>query len=156
MNKTATMQAPTNDVVELTITKEINASVETVFNAWTQPETIKQWFAPDDTMTVPNTRVDLVEGGEYMIHLHDSNASKDYIVSGTYEEIKINEKLVFNWMWKDGVDRTQVTLEFQEKDANTTLLTLSHRGFSQQEFADKHNEGWQACLESLANTCQKR
>ena len=62
-----------------------------------------------------------------------------------------NEKIVFNWMWKDGVDKTQVTLEFQAKGEEQTLLTLTHRGFSQQEFADKHPMGWNGCLSNLEN-----
>lgn len=136
--------------IELVINKEINAPVEHVFQAWTQPELMKQWFAPGDVMTVTNAEVDLKVGGSYLIHMHDPEEKADHIVSGTYEEIIPNKKIVFNWMWKDGIDRTQVTIELQERGANETLLTLSHRGFSQQEFADKHNMGWNGCLANLA------
>ncbi len=134
--------------IELIIHKDIEAPVEQVFKAWTQPELMKRWFAPGD-MTVPHAAVDLRVGGSYEVHMHDPKENSDHIVSGTYEEIIDNQKLVFNWMWKDGVDRTQVTIEFQSQGDNKTQVTLTHRGFSQQEFADKHHMGWQGCVDSL-------
>lgn len=138
-----------DSVIELIINKDINAPVENVFQAWTQPELMKQWFAPGDVMKVANAEVDLKVGGTYLIHMHDPDENADHIVSGTYEEIIPNKKIVFNWMWKEGVDRTQVTIEFQALNEGETRLTLIHRGFSQQEFADKHNMGWNGCLANL-------
>lgn len=134
--------------IELIITKAIKAPVDAVFKAWTMPELMQQWFAPGD-MTVKETRADLKVGGEYLVHMYDHDEMGDHIVSGTYEEIIPNEKLVFNWMWQGGVDRTQVAIEFQAKGDDETLITLTHRGFSQQDFADKHNEGWNGCLANL-------
>ncbi len=139
----------TDSPIELIINSEIKAPIARVFEAWTKPEQLKQWFAPDDEMTVPRSEVDLRVGGEYLIHLHDPKKGEDHIVSGTYEEIVLNEKIVFNWMWKDGVDRTQVTVEFAARGDNETLLTLTHRGFSQTEFRDHHDQGWNACLGQL-------
>ena len=81
--------------------------------------------------------------------MHDPDSGSDHIVSGQYEEVVPNEKLVFNWKWKDGVDRTQVTIELRAQGNEETMVTLTHRGFSQQEFADKHNEGWSGCLVNL-------
>ena len=140
--------AETVDNIEIILSKEINAPVESVFNAWTQPELIKQWFAPGSVMTVPNARVDLKTGGEYEFHMHNPESNEDFIVAGTYEEISENKKLVFNWKWRDGVDCSQVTIEFKDL-GNRTELTLTHRGFSQQEFADKHHQGWMGCLHNL-------
>lgn len=136
--------------IKLVINKSIRAPVNAVYAAWTNPEIIKKWFAPDQSMTVPNAEVDPRAGGSYLIHLHDNKSGSDHIVSGDYAELIRNEKLVFNWKWKDGVDHTQVTIELRTQNDGGTLLTLTHRGFSQQEFADKHNEGWSACLHSLA------
>ena len=135
--------------IKLVLEKEINAPVETVFDAWTKPELIKRWFAPGSVMRVENAEVDRQVGGSYLIHMHDPEEKADYIVSGTYEEIVENEKLVFNWKWKDGVDRTQVTVEFSAAEDDKTTVKLTHKGFSQQEFADKHNQGWNGCLANL-------
>ena len=138
--------------IKLVINRQIRAPVEKVYAAWTNPELMKQWFAPDD-MTVPDAQADARRGGSFMVHMHDPVEGSDHIVSGDYEEVVPNEKLVFSWMWKDGVDRTQVTVELRPKGENETLLTLTHRGFSRQEFADKHHEGWGGCLVNLGRFC---
>lgn len=135
--------------IEVVINKEINAPIEHVFDAWTKPDLIKQWFAPGSMMTVPKAEVDLKVGGEYFVHMHNPEEKSDHIVSGTYEEIRLNEKIVFNWMWKDGVERTQVTVNFVAKGDQQTLVTLTHRGFTQQEFAEKHTMGWNGCFANL-------
>lgn len=136
--------------IKLVINKRIQAPVEKVYGAWTDPEQIKQWFGPGEGMSVPEAETDVRPGGKYLIHLFDPDAGSDHIVSGAYEEVVPNKKLVFNWMWKDGVDRTQVTIELHPHGDNETMLTLTHRGFSQQQFADKHNEGWSQCLVNLS------
>lgn len=136
------------NAIKVVITKDIAAPVSRVFSAWTEPKMIQQWFAPGH-LQVDQTGVDLRVGGEYMIHIHDPEKNEDHIVSGTYEEIVENEVLVFNWMWKDGVDRTRVKIEFEAQEANKTRITLTHTGFSQQEYADHHTQGWGACLEKL-------
>ncbi len=135
--------------IKLVINKQINAPVEQVYQAWTDPEIIKQWFGPGPIMQVPRAEVNLQVGGEYLIHLHNPEENSDHIVSGQYEQIIPNEKIVFNWKWHDGVDRTQVTIDLQAKGESQTLVTLTHRGFSQQEYADKHNQGWTGCLAGL-------
>ena len=135
--------------IKLAINKDISAPVDQVFRAWTNADVLAQWFGAQG-MPVQATRIDAVVGGEYMIHLQDPETGDDRIVSGTYEEIIENKKLVFNWMWQDGVDRSQVTIDFFEIDNGLTRITLTHRGFSQQEYCDKHHQGWSACMEGLA------
>ena len=135
--------------IEVVVTKEINAPVESVYAAWVTPDIMRRWFAPGNVMVVADAQVDLREGGEYLIHMHDPEEKSDHIVSGTYEEIVPNKKLAFNWMWKDGVDRSHVSIEFTEKEQGITMLTLRHVGFSQQDFADKHEMGWNGCLANL-------
>ena len=137
------------DEIKLVINKEITAPVEAVYRAWTEPDLIKQWFVPDSSMTVPNIEVDARVGGRYLFHVCDPAENSDHIVSGEYEEVIKNKKLVFSWQWKDGIDQTHVTVELTARGNSQTLLTLTHQGFSQQEFADKHNSGWNACLANI-------
>ena len=136
--------------IELVINKEINAPLARVYDAWTDATILAQWFGAQG-MPVQDTRIDDVVGGNYMIHLRDPETGNDRIVSGTYEQVIPNEKLIFNWMWNDGVDRSQVTIDFEQLSPDRTLLTLTHRGFSQQEYRDKHHHGWNACVEGLAS-----
>ncbi len=137
--------------IKVVLTKEIEAHVNKVFQAWTRPELIVKWFAPGSVMTAPNAEVSLKEGGEYLIHMYNPETGEDHIVGGYYKEIVENKKLVFSWKWKDGTDTTWVTVDLQENGADKTMLTLTHVGFSQQEFAQKHTMGWDGCLINLEN-----
>ena len=140
----------TESQIKLVLNKQINAPVEKVYEAWTNPQMIKQWFGPSPEMTSHNAQVDLKVGGGYSIHIKSPEDNSDHNVGGQYEEIVPNKKLVFSWKWEDGQETTQVTVEFQSESDNRTLLTLTHRGFSEQEFADKHNHGWTGCLTNLS------
>ena len=44
--------------LSLTTTRQINAPVEKVFNAWLSPETLKKFMLPGEGMHVPKAEVD--------------------------------------------------------------------------------------------------
>lgn len=56
--------SPVNKDLDLTLDLVITAPREKVWQALTQPELIKQWFAPKP-YTTPDCRVDLRCGGEF-------------------------------------------------------------------------------------------
>ena len=140
----------TESQVKLVLNKQINAPVAKVYEAWTNPQLIPKWFGPSPEMTAHAAEVDLKVGGQYSINIKSPEDSSNHNVGGQYEEIVPNKKLVFNWKWEDGEETTQVTVDFQSQGDNSTLLTLTHRGFGEQEFADKHNQGWTGCLANLS------
>jgi uncharacterized protein YndB with AHSA1/START domain len=53
---------------ELTITRIFDAPRELVFRAWTTPEHLMRWFAPNG-FTVPSCEVDFRVGGKYRLCL---------------------------------------------------------------------------------------
>ncbi|MGB0944477.1 MAG: SRPBCC family protein [Marinomonas sp.] len=131
----------------LTISQEFNASVETLFNAWTTPEVISQWFAPGN-MTVPEASVDFKVGGAYRFVMQNQEGEQ-FIVGGEYKEIAKPEKLVFSWQWESSPHTTTVTVLFTALTDNKSKLELIHTEFQEQEYCDKHNEGWLGCLANL-------
>ena len=50
---------------ELVISRVVNAAVERVWKAWTEPGEIKKWWGPRG-FTAPFARVDLRKGGTYL------------------------------------------------------------------------------------------
>jgi len=133
--------------IQLVLEKCVHAPPATVFKAWTDPDRMKQWFAPDD-MQVSRTEAELRVGGRYLIEMRDPESGRQYTVSGEYLEVVEDRKLVFDWKWHDGVERTVVTVEFEARDAGTRVK-LTHRGFGRKEYADNHREGWASCLGNL-------
>ena len=98
---------------------------ERVFRAWTEPEALKQWFAPTDAHTTPVAEVDLRPGGSYRIDMH-SPGGDVFQVSGVYQEISLPERLVFTWKWREsGIEpaETLVTVEFPRRSGRYARFT---------------------------------
>lgn len=134
----------------LVMTRVLPASAERVFAAWTREELIKQWFCPGKDMTIPVAEIDAREGGNYRIVMQNSQGDT-YSPSGSYETVVPNRKLVFSWKWADSELVTRVTIELREIDENQTELTLTHEGFPAREILDRHNEGWEGCLNRFSD-----
>ena len=60
---------------ELVLTRVINAPPEKVFKAWTDPELLKQWFAPLP-YTTPIAEIDLRPGGSNLIVMRGPDGSE--------------------------------------------------------------------------------
>jgi uncharacterized protein YndB with AHSA1/START domain len=88
-----------NDKKELFITHLCNAASETVFRAWTDPEQLKHWYAPDGC-TIEYKTIDTSEGGSFHSCIHDP-AHGECWIKGTYLEVVQNQKLVFTMVMSD-------------------------------------------------------
>lgn len=131
----------------LKIVKHFEAPVEKVFQAWTDPEQVKQWMGPGQ-VHCEQVDIDFRVGGKYSIVMVTEDCEHPNAI-GEYKEIVPNEKIVFTWSWRGGdMPDTLVTLEFKAKDGGTEL-TLLHEQFPAREAAEKHHEGWEGCLVSL-------
>ncbi len=140
----------TRSEITLNLTRTYSAPREEVFRAWTEPETLKRWFAPSDEFSTPIAEVDLRVGGAYRIGMKPPDQEDMFIVVGTYREVQPPERLVFTWSWEEGMDvgETLVTVEFRDLGGSTEVV-LTHELFPNEQARDKHNEGWSGCLERL-------
>ena len=132
---------------QLNLEHEFNAPVARLFAAWSQPEVLKQWFAPG-TMTVPEAEADVRPGGSYRIVMQHDDGSL-HIVGGQYHEVIENEKLVFSWQWQSSPNVTRVEVVFKALDESHSKVVLTHSEFVDQDTCDKHTEGWIGCLANL-------
>jgi len=78
---------------ELLITHLFDASTEIVFDAWTDPEKLKRWYAPDGC-TIEYKSIEVKKGGYFHSCIHDPLHGDCWII-GTYLEISEPDKLVF-------------------------------------------------------------
>jgi uncharacterized protein YndB with AHSA1/START domain len=140
-----------NDTISLKMTRFIKAKRKKVFAAWTKPEIMKTWYAPG-SMKVPNATVDFRVGGEYRVEMQGEMEGEPqlFTVSGTYREIVPDESITFTWGWLgDPSPQTLVSVSFKDVEGGTEV-TLTHARFTDNASRDKHQEGWQGCLENLA------
>lgn len=151
-------QNKANEDLKLEITKVIKANRARVFDAWTKPEMLHQWFGPG-SMTVANASVDLRVGGAYSVELQGSPDGKEMnrraSATGVYKKIVPNELLCFTWHgdWEPS-EETLVTAVFKDV-AEGTEVTLTHERFATAKSRSGHEQGWTSSLEKLARFLEK-
>ena len=65
---------------ELVLTRIIEAPREKIFQAWTEPELLKQWFAPQP-FTTPVVEIELRPGGANLIVMQDPRVTSSQTVA---------------------------------------------------------------------------
>jgi uncharacterized protein YndB with AHSA1/START domain len=145
----ATPQSQPQNTLELRRT--FAAPRERVFRAWTDAKQFALWFHPTNDHTTVISQLDLKVGGKYSLEMHhkDGNVHK---LSGTYQQIKPPEKLVFTWRWATDPPGQEsiVSLEFHDL-GNATEILLNHGQFPSAESREKHMQGWMGCFEQFQN-----
>ena len=132
-------------VSAVNITRVIKADRQSVWDAWTQPEQMKQWACPAPG-GLKGVTTDVRVGGAFELAMEVDGMS--HTAFGTYREVEEPSRLVYTWDWREAdnaVGETVVTVEFNEVDGGTEVV-LVHEGFPSTEARDAHNEGWTACL----------
>lgn len=79
---------------ELLITHLFDAPIELVFNAWTDPDQLKHWYAPDGC-TIDFKSINVEIGGQFHSCIHDP-INGDCWIKGIYREVTFPTKLVFS------------------------------------------------------------
>ena len=142
---------------ELILTRVIDAPPAKVYAAWTQPDLLKQWFAPLP-WTVSAVENDVRPGGTTSITMR-SPEGEDFPSPGVFLEVVQNERLVFT-------DAYTKAWEPSEKPFMTAILTFEDLGGKTRYTArvyhwsvadrEEHermgfHEGWGQCTDQLAD-----
>lgn len=132
----------------LTISRMIAAAPEVVFAAWTQPEHMQHWCAPEG-MEVPLATVDLAVGGRFHIQMRNAEGV-EHNARGVYHEVDRPGRLVYTWRWDEYPEAGEslITVEFRAVDDGTEM-TMVHSGLPTEEQVRNHERGWTSCLGRL-------
>jgi uncharacterized protein YndB with AHSA1/START domain len=135
----------------LTIKKTFDAPVEIVWEAWTQPEHIAQWWAPKG-MKVNVVEHDFHVGGKwkYTIPMPDGS---EFISDGVYSVIVEPEKIFSSANFRPMTEGVEMQVFF-ERDGEKTNFTFNcihatEEYCRQQEKMGFYN-GWGTAFERLA------
>ncbi|WP_332772862.1 SRPBCC family protein [Phenylobacterium sp.] len=157
MTAQAAQAAPADENRELVLTRIIDASPEALFRCWTDPELMKQWFAPKP-FTVPVVETDLRAGGASLVVMRDPDGN-DYPNPGVYLEVVPNQKIVFTDAFTEAWAPSQkpfmvATVTFEGLGGGKTRYTATARHWT---VADREtheqmgfHEGWGICADQLA------
>ncbi|MEP6790017.1 MAG: SRPBCC domain-containing protein [Ramlibacter sp.] len=133
---------------ELRLSRHYPAAPEKVWRAWTDPQALSRWFGPGDTESVTRAELDVRVGGRYHIAFRTTDG-EEHDVSGVYEEVEQNRKLVFSWAWKSTPERVSlVSIELTPVPGGTQL-DFVHSRFFDQAARDGHERGWTGTFAKL-------
>lgn len=116
---------------ELVVTRTFVAPAEIVFDAWTRPEFVRQWWAPASRgVVVAECDADVRPGGSYRYVLARGEKVR-FAFTGSYREVVRPTRLVYTQRFEPVVgsplpDEVVVTITFEERDGST-LLTAHER-----------------------------
>jgi uncharacterized protein YndB with AHSA1/START domain len=132
----------------LAMRRNLPASPDRCFRAWTDAEELKRWFSPGANEVVL-AETDPRVGGRYRVVMRSPDG-EEHEVSGEFREVLANRKLVFTWAWRGTPERQSlVTVEFLPA-GDATLVTLTHEEFADDAARDRHHRGWTGSLDRLA------
>lgn len=146
---------------ELVLTRLIDAPRAKLYRAWTDPELLKQWFAPLP-YTTPHAETDVRPGGSSLIVMRGPEGP-DMPNRGVYLEVVPNEKLVFTdayteaWVPSEKPFMT-VTLTFENEDGKTRYTArVRHWTKADTETHEKmgFHVGWGICADQLTDQATK-
>jgi uncharacterized protein YndB with AHSA1/START domain len=106
--------------LEVVTTREFEAPIGLVFDVFTQPEHVRNWFAPF-TCVVTECSIDLRVGGNYHIVFVTEDGT-ECSFRGTYLEVEPPTRTVATWLFEGWPDADAVeTVQLHETDGVTKL-----------------------------------
>lgn len=142
---------------ELILTRVIDAPREKLYRCWTEPELMKQWFAPAP-YTTPVVKTDVRPGGSSLVVMRSPEGT-DMPCPGVYLEVIPNEKIVatdaFTEAWvPSNKPFMTLTLTFDDIGNGQTRYTAVARHWTVED-REAHekmgfHQGWGICTDQLA------
>lgn len=148
--------------LEKTVSKEvtIGSPIDLVWFAWTIPERVQEWFAPQ---AVVEPKV----GGAYELYFIPGNTDMMNTKGCKIVQLIKEEKLQFTWKGPDQFSDlmnqenhlTVVDVTFCKVEEGTTRVSIDHTGFKEgeewQEAYGWHVAAWSGVLDSLKAALEK-
>src|ERR1043166_2801443 len=100
---------------EVVVTRTFHAPAHIVFEAWTKPELLKQWWTPKSFgITFVSCEADVRTGGTYRFVFSHPDFEQPMAFHGRYIEVTPNSRIV--WTNEESADGPISTVTFEEKD----------------------------------------
>ncbi len=134
MNDEESPRTAESATITLVVRRTINATAEQLFEAWTQPAHLKRWWGPRP-VTCVDAEIDLRVGGGYRI----ANQFPDGRILWIFGEFEVIDP-----------PHERVTVRFEPRGSATEVI-VEHERIPNATTRDRHQQGWDGCLDGLAN-----
>jgi len=119
---TTTVTTPTDR--EIRTERVFDAPRDRVFEAYTDPKLIPEWWGPRDTTTIVD-RMDVRAGGGWRFVMRNTDGSETAF-RGTYREVEPPERIVQTFEWEGMPGHGSVeTATFEDLGERTKVTTVS-------------------------------
>ena len=131
-----------NDKTMVTISSMVQAPIEKVWSAWTEPQHITQWNHASDDWHSPRAENDLRNGGNFNYRMEAKDGSFGFDFGGTYNEVVSQEKI--HYTLGDGREVTNI---FNAKDGGVEITSTFEA--ENENPVEMQQAGWQAILDNF-------
>ena len=128
--------------MKITVTSTVRAGIDKVWQAWNNPDDIRQWNAASEDWHTTQSTVDLREGGCFTSRMEAKDGSTGFDFSGTYT--RVIEKKLIEYTLDDG--RT-VSVVFEPVEAGTRIRETFDADAEYD--VEQQRQGWQAILDKF-------
>lgn len=125
----------------ITVEARIAAPIETVWQAWNNPDDIKQWNAASDDWHTTASTVDLRVGGAFSARMEAKDGSMGFDFAGTYT--RIVEHALIESLFGDRTLRVEFIPDGDSVVVRETFDAETTFSLEQQR------SGWQAILDNF-------
>jgi uncharacterized protein YndB with AHSA1/START domain len=134
----------------ITVQAVISAPVEQVWKLYTEPEHVMKWNNASNDWHTTRAENDLKVGGKFLYRMEAKDGSSGFNFDGTYEQVKINELIVYSLtdgrkveviFTKDNDTRTKMATAFEAENTNSIEM---------------QRDGWQAILNNFNKYVETR
>lgn len=134
--------------MKITVETVINASLESVWHAWNNPDDIKQWNNASEDWHTTRSSVDLRKGGKFSARMEARDGSEGFDFTGTY--IRIVPRELIEYQMEDG---RVVEVEFSEVPEG--VLVRETFDAETENDPEMQREGWQAILDNFTRHVER-
>ena len=120
----------------------VAATIEKVWNFWTNPEHIIQWNNASDDWHTPKAENDLSINGKFIYHMEAKDNSAAFNFEGTYKKIKNNEKIEY-----EIADGRNVTIDFIEEGEKIKITQTFEA--EDNNTLELQKTGWQSIMDNF-------
>ena len=129
--------------MKITVETAVKAPIAKVWDAWNNPDDIKQWNAAQDDWHTTESEVDLREGGKFSARMEAKDGSTGFDFEGIYSRVLPKQKIEF--LMSDG---RKVRVEFVEQ--NGEVIVKETFDAESENPPEMQRQGWQAILDNFA------
>lgn len=147
---------------DLTLAMTLDAPRDKVWRCWTEPELLRQWFAPRP-WTTPRAELEVRAGGACLIVMR-SPEGQDMPSPGVYLEVVPQERLVITDAYTRAWEPSEhpfmtVILTFEDDGPGRTRYSARARHWTAAD-RERHedmgfHEGWAQCARQLEDVARK-